>query len=317
MVTEYSFDRINYQGSPSDLVTQICDDFKIGQLQFYLVPPMGYEDLNVALRTSEGEFFAKIFASSRDEADVRRYITTMEKVLNARITHPALYLAPDGTYLHEIPINNSPLRMVLMQFIDGGTILEGGRILTNQERQQLIQQTALINSLGYKPKPVYDSWAIVNFLAEFERKRHTLAPGEENVIGRVADQFNQVCLTDLPQAFVHGDIRSSNAMRNTQGELYVIDFAVANWQPRIVELAVLLSELFFNPDHPQKTFDWVTSEYQKYAQLMPEEIALLPLFIQVGHAMNLLGASFEKAAGNTSKENNTWLQFGRNGLGLL
>lgn len=105
-------------------------------------------------------------------------------------------------------------------------------------------------------------------------------------------------------------------MRRIKGELSIIDFAVANWQPRIVELAVLLSDLFLNQANPTRALDWITNEYQKYHKLTLEELEYLPLFIRVSHAMNVLGASYERAQGNTLGENNEWLKLGRIGLGL-
>lgn len=208
MAAESFFDRINFHGSPLELATRICSDYKIGKLLSFSVPPMGYEDLNLVLTTPKGPYFDKVFASSRDDAGVKRYVATMEKVLEEKVLHPSLYPTLEGGHLHEIPTNDVPLRMVLMEYIDGGTVLESRRNLTITERRQLIYQAALINSIDYKPDPVHDSWAIMSFVTEFNRKRGSLAPKEEIVIGQLAEDFGQVPFPNLPQAFVHGDIRS-------------------------------------------------------------------------------------------------------------
>jgi Ser/Thr protein kinase RdoA (MazF antagonist) len=316
MSSESFFNRVNFSGSPLELASQICTDYGIGQLQGFTVPPMGYEDLNIALRTSEGVYFAKVFSSFRDETAAKRYVTTMETVLNAGVNHPFLYRGPEGSNLHQIPAEGDHLRMVLMQYIDSGTVLENDQPLTIPERHHLIHQATVINSLDYRPKFVYDSWAIMNLPSQFDLKKTALSKEDELVIGHIADKFNDIPLSDLPSAFVHGDIRSSNVMKGNAGELHIIDFAVANWQPRVVELAVLLSEIFFDEANPTSDPSWVINEYQRYLKLSEEELKYLPLFVQVGHAMNVLGACYEKAQGNTLGENSEWLRKGRKGLGF-
>lgn len=106
-------------------------------------------------------------------------------------------------------------------------------------------------------------------------------------------------------------------MKNKEGKLYIIDFAVSNWYPRIVELAVLASELFFDPDSVEKTnenFQWLLAEYQKYHRLTPEEFTALPVLVRAAHAMNVLGASYEALQGNALGENNAWFALGKKGL---
>lgn len=70
--------RINYQGNLNLILSKVCQDFKIGQYQTYEVVPIGYEDLNLILKTNKGKFFVKIFASFRDEKECQRYIKIME-----------------------------------------------------------------------------------------------------------------------------------------------------------------------------------------------------------------------------------------------
>jgi Ser/Thr protein kinase RdoA (MazF antagonist) len=315
MSAESFFDRVNFQGDPNDLVQKICDDYRLGEPASFSVPAMGYEDLNIALKTPRGPRFAKLFASSRTKKESRRIVGSIEKALNAGVIHPRIFVDHTGHPLHAVTGFGDPIWMVLMDYVDGGTVLESGKPLQGVERQRIIQQAALINSLDYYPARIHDSWAVVNLPAEFKHKREALTPSEDMVIKRVLDRFTQVP-KKLPRAFVHGDIRSSNVMRSNNGNLYIIDFAVSNRQPRIVELAVLLTDLFYDLKNPISTYEWVVTEYQKHQKLTEEELDCLPIFIQASHAMNVLGAQYERAQGNTLNENNEWLRLGRLGLGI-
>jgi Ser/Thr protein kinase RdoA (MazF antagonist) len=125
-------------------------------------------------------------------------------------------------------------------------------------------------------------------------------------------------IKQLPHRLVHGDIIKTNVMKDKTGKIYIIDFSVANFYPRIQELAVLLCNIFFDENHPDTFMDnykLALDEYQKGIPLTPLEISSLPLYVKVAHAMHVLCATYEKEAkGNDSAENRYWLELGRKGL---
>ena len=59
----------------------------------------------------------------------------------------------------------------------------------------------------------------------------------------------------------------------------------------------------------------VLEEYQKTTQLTSRELAELPFYIKLAHAMHVLGGSYEKKAKNNhSEENEYFLTIGKAGL---
>lgn len=97
----------------------------------------------------------------------------------------------------------------------------------------------------------------------------------------------------------------------------VIDFAVANYCPRVIELAVMAVDLLFNSNDVEAfPSNWQTAlnGYQEKIQLTDKELQVLPIFVKVAHAMHIIGGTREKAEGNTSEENEYWLNKGRVGL---
>ena len=83
-------------------------------------------------------------------------------------------------------------------------------------------------------------------------------------------------------------------------------------------LAVLSCNLFFNPankKNSQDNIEILLKEYQKAIKLTNEELNVLPIYIELAHAMHLLCANFDKVVNkNTSEENEYWLNQGRTGL---
>lgn len=316
--TEKFLKRIEFQGEFAQLMSQVCADYRIGGYRSYAIIPFGYEDLNVILDTNRGKYFAKLFSAFRSLDDCRRYVGVIEKMLEADVSHPVLYQSSQG-YLHQIKKDGSEIRLCLMQYIDGQTFYELRRKPNQEEGRFLIEQAARINKTDYRPPFVYDSWAIVNFLTEFDKKENTLESEDREAVAPLVKRFKELPIDTLPHSLVHGDIITTNVMKDDKGKLYIVDFAVSNWYPRIQELAVLLCDLFFDTTSPgefMNKYNWAVEEYQKHIRLSPEELKELPLFARVAHAMHILGASNEKSKGNTQEENENWLELGRKGLEL-
>lgn len=206
-----------------------------------------------------------------------------------------------------------------MEFIEGQSFYETGQKPTDEEGIFLVEQAAKINGINYHPTFVYDGWAISNFLTEYERNEQNLEKEDRLAIEGFVKNFRELDINSLPHSLVHGDLISTNVMKDRNNRLYIIDFSVANSYPRIQELAVLLCDLFFDPSSPEaflKKYNWAAGEYQKHIKLTPEELKALPIFAQAAHAMHVIGASSERVNGNTEGENSSWLELGRKGLKL-
>jgi Ser/Thr protein kinase RdoA (MazF antagonist) len=309
--------RIGYKGDIKPVILQICKDFSLSEYISHKVILMGYEDFNLILTTDKGKYFIKMFATFRTEKESRSYVDTMVKVLEAGVNHPKLYQSQQG-YFHKITADNTQISLCVMEFIDGVSFYEEKLKATLEEMRLLVQQAALINKIDLKPKFVHDSWAIVNFLDEYKNKKQYLDAADRELIEPLAQQFSILNLDELPHCFVHGDIIKTNVIKETNGKLYIIDFSVSSYYPRVQELAVLLCNLLFDEDNPETfndNYKLALEEYQKYITLTKKEIEILPLYVRVAHVMHVICATYEKAAnGNNSVENEYWINLGRIGL---
>jgi len=309
--------RINFHGDLKDVSMLICKDYNLGEFKSNEIILIGYEDFNFILETSKGKYFVKTFANFRKMDDCKRYIDIMEKAMEAKIATPKLIKSKKG-YLYITEINNTKLRLCVMEFIDGKNLFESREKLNDMEIKFISNQAALINSLKIKPNFIYDRWAIVNFLKEFEEKGKSLSNDDLKILKPLINEFKQLNIEKLPHCFVHGDIIAPNVIKDKYGKLWIIDFSVSNYYPRVQELAVLACNLYFNEDSKEKTIknlEIALKEYQKIIKLTEEELSILPLFIKLAHAMHVLCAGFEKnIRNNTSIENEYFLNQGRIGL---
>ena len=309
-------ERIKFRGDLKNVLTQVCQDFDLGDLVEYKIVEMGYEDFNIILTANQGKYFIKIFSDFRSDKECQGYIDRITSCLRAGVNVPKLYKANDG-YLYMVEIDGYKFRLAVMEFIVGKSYYESQEKVGEDEKREIIRQAALINSIDFKPAYVYDSWAIVNFVAEYEKKREIIGSDLPAVIGQLYEQFKKVPIDVLPHCHVHGDIMTTNVIKDKNNKLYIVDFGCSNYYPRISELAVLLCDILFDNDKDadQQNYDLLLREYQRYIELTDLELKYLPLFRQVGFAMYVLNGLYEKKAfGNNSSENEHWISLGLIGL---
>ena len=143
-------------------------------------------------------------------------------------------------------------------------------------------------------------------------------PEEDLVLIKpLISKFEELNIERLPHCFVHGDIISTNVIK-AKNKLWIIDFAVSNYYPRIQELAVLSCNLFFDEESKKNSTENLKialKEYQEIVSLTQNEIKALPTYIELAHGMHLLSANYEKVKNNNqTKENEYWINQGRIGL---
>jgi len=274
----------------------------------------GYEDCNVIIGTEKGRFLAKMFAKTRTPEDISRYTTIMQKVIEAGVNHPELVTTSDGKKIYR----DAGIALVLMHFVEGKTFLELNRAPNNDELKAVIEQAAKVNYIDYKPPYLSDSWAIPNIKTMFERVKKFIEPDDLKLVEQAVQQYEQIPVNDLPHAFVHGDFTKANIVKADNGQIYVLDFSVANWYPRIQELAVIVANLMHDKNDPRslkEKCDYVVELYGQFDTLTDEETQHLSAYALAGISMELLGGLQEKYINShDSEETAFWIATGREGL---
>lgn len=309
--------RIGYRGKLEEISYAVCKSFNLGEFSSNDLILIGYEDFNFALETTKGKYFVKVFANFRSDKDCQRYVDIVAEAINAKVNTPKLFKSEQG-YLHKVEIRDCNLRLCVMEHIEGQDIFSLGETLNPSEMKAIAQQAALINSIDIKPQPIYDSWAIVNFLEEFRKTKKYLSARDLELVQPLVQEFKDLRIKELPHCFVHGDIITTNVMRDNKNKLWIIDFSVSNYYPRIQELAVLACNLFFDAESKTKSennLNVALEEYQKKIKLTDKELTALPAYVKLAYAMHIIGATYATSVeNNTSEENKYWLQQGREGL---
>ena len=217
-------------------------------------------------------------------------------------------------------IKDVVFRFCVFEYINGENLftLRHQYQISEDEIRFLSCQAALINLLDIKPKLIYDDWAITSLHREFKEKGKYLEKEDYEIIERIDKEFEKLDLGKLPHCFVHGDILSQNVVRGKDGKLFIIDFSVSNYYPRIQELATFACDILFDEDDEERSernLKIALEEYQKITKLTEREIETLPLYMQFAFVMDVLLTNYEKIVeNNNAEENEFFLKIGRAGL---
>jgi Ser/Thr protein kinase RdoA (MazF antagonist) len=307
-------DRLAYSGNLEPVIERLCAAYGVGTPAGSSVIEVGYEDCNVVLETDQDKYLAKMFAKTRTPEDIARYANTMEKVVEAGINHPELLTTNSG----DITYSDSGITLVLMRFIEGSTYFELDRAPDAEERKAVLEQAAKVNDIDYKPDYIFDSWAIPNIRAMFDKVRQFVEPDDLKLVEQAMARYEAIPVDDLPHCFVHGDFTKTNVLKGDDGRVYILDFSVANWYPRIQELSVIAANLLYDDGDDSSLEDRcnkVANEYSQYNSLTSDERRHLPAYALAGIAMEFMGAHQEKYInGNNTGETDYWLNLGREGL---
>ncbi len=120
------------------------------------------------------------------------------------------------------------------------------------------------------------------------------------------------------RAFVHGDFTKANVLKGNDSKIYILDFSVSNWYPRMQELAVIAANLLHDEKHTsslRERCDLVYTNYNLLNPLTKLEHDNLFTYSVAGLAMELLGSYQERFInGNDNEETRFWYNLGREGL---
>ena len=309
--------RIGFNGNLKEISKIICRNFNLGDFLGCEIILIGYEDFNFSLKTANGKFFVKVFSNKRTLDDCKRNVDVVVKSIEAGVSVPKLYKSEQG-YLHILKSDQSTLRLCVMDFIDGKDFFTSKAAVTKEDMLSLAYQASLINFINIKPPKIYDSWAITNFPLEFEKKNQYLEKEDLELIEPLFEKFQKLKVETLPHCFAHGDIIRTNVIKDKNNKIWIVDFSVSNYYPRIQELAVLACDILFNKDNKEEgeqNLKDALEEYQKTIKLTPRELESLPTYIKLAHAMHVLCATYEKKVNNNNTEENKYfLNIGKSGL---
>lgn len=307
--------RINLNTALENISELICRNYSLGKFISNELVTIGYEDYNYRLTTVNGKYFVKIFNKGRTSQDIKNYLARIRAVAKSKICFPKPLLF-NGDITLPLDYAENHYDICVFEYICGKNYYELKTKPSRDVIKELAKQTAMINNLNIKPEFIYDSWAIINFKQEYIKKSKYLTDKYKNEFDRLLIELNNINFENLPKGFVHGDIISTNVIIDKNSKVWIIDFAVSNYLPRIIDLAVISCNMCLVEESKDKTYKNISlllSEYNKYNKLTNYELEMFGTFYQLANAMHILQAQYFIQTYGDSEENQYWLNEGITG----
>ena len=304
--------RIGLNTDLKNISEQICSQYNLGGFISNELITIGYEDYNYYLTTTKGKYCVKIFNNIRTRQDIVNYLERIRVVANSQINAPKP-LKINNDIVLELDYKKNHYDICVFEYIDGKNYFELNQKASKEIIKELAKQTAMINQLDIKPDFIYDSWAIINFEEEYKNKREYLSDKYKEEFDKLLTKFKCIDLDKLPKGFVHGDIISTNVMLDSTNKVWIIDFAVSNYLPRIIDLAVISCNMCLDNSSKENTYENIAllvSEYNKYTPLSEYELSAFRTFYKLANAMHILQTQYIIKTDGDSAENKYWLNEG-------
>lgn len=308
--------RIGLNTDLKNISLEICKRYDLGNFISNELIEIGYEDYNYYLTTSRGKYCVKIFSKARTSEDVNNYLERIRAVANSNINAPKPLLI-NGDINLSLKYQQNNYEICVFEYIDGKNFFQLQENPSIDTIKELAKQTAMINNLDIEPNFIYDSWAIINFEEEYSKKREYVSPEYKEQFDRLLEELRKIDFDRLPKAFVHGNIISTNVMVDKDSKIWIIDFAVSNYLPRIIDLAVISCNMCLDKDSKERTYENISlllSEYNKYNKLSEYELETFGIFYKIANAMHILQTQYIIKTDGDSEENQYWLNEGIIGM---
>lgn len=304
--------RINLNTDLNNISKQICIQYDLGEFVSNELITIGYEDYNYYLTTSKGKYCVKIFNKERTKDDIKNYLDRIRAIANSEINSPKPLIVNNDIVL-SLNYDNNYYDICVFEYINGKNYYEIGEKPNGDIIKEIAKQTAMIHNINVKPDFIYDAWAIINFKEEYTKKKNYLDDNYKEEFDKLLLEVNNMDIDKLPKAFVHGDIISTNVMLDINSKIWIIDFAVSNYLPRIIDLAVISCNLCLDKESKEKTYENISillNEYDKYNKLSDYEIEVFGTFYKLANAMHILQTQFIICTDGDSDENQYWFNEG-------
>lgn len=310
--------RINLNISLEHLSQIVCKEYNLGEFVDNQLIEIGYEDYNYILTTKNGKYVVKVFSNDRTYNNALELAERAHVAFENGVSCPRIHKTKDNKCLFLLSLGNVEFRLLVMDYINGKDFFTLKELPNNKELELIATELAKLNTIEYRPPFIYDKWAIINFIEEYNKNISLVDDEDKPLIDKAYKAFKSCDFSKLTYGFVHGDIIETNVMRDNNGNLYFIDFSVSNYLPRIVDMAVTICDLCLDLEDIEtsklraKRF---VDSYEKTSPLSNYEKECLRKFIVCHQAITILETIREKKIEhNNSEENELFLQKGKQGL---
>lgn len=308
-------DRPDIRGSLDDFLQHVSYVFQLGTIRKFLRFPLGYQELNIKLETSQGVYVVKTFSKEKPLSRVKENIQGYLEFSKMGVPMPRLQVTKNHESILITKGKHQEVYSCVMEYFEGKSFLK--LPITKRDVMKITRFMAYMHQSKLKPTHYYDTLGIVNFRHIYDQQAHILPVQEKNEIKRILEEFQQINLAKFRQSVIHGTLERENVLRDAQEAYCILDLGCMDYNASIVDMATFLANFTINMNGKEtvQMIRDVVAEYQRLQALTTDERLALPLLIKTQYAILVIGMMHAlRTERDDSKQTKHWLEFGKHGL---
>lgn len=309
------FTRVDSTLPLAQVLKDTAKAFALGEIQKATPIVTGYQDCNIDLETSKGKFVVKIFASDKTKQRVTDVVTGYVKSKKAGIPVPALVEATDGSFLLETPGATHTSTICVFSYFEGKPLTKTP--VTDEDLIALTKMTAVMHGMQKPITRYYDTMGIANIATEYKKKSEALSPDEQAKITPIVNKVTRLNLSTFPQSIIHGTLEKENVLKNSAGELCLLDLGCMDYNASVLDIATMLANftLYISDEKRKHISQLIIDTYQQSRTLTPLELTALPALIRAQYAAYIIAMTYHmRKEHDMTKQTQTWLDRGWDGI---
>ncbi|HLD25323.1 MAG TPA: phosphotransferase [Patescibacteria group bacterium] len=305
------FSRVDSRTPLPDLLKHVAERFELGTVNHYEPILTGYQECNIDLTTTNGRYVVKIFSKEKTKLRIDDIIWGYMH-LKKDIPLPVIKPTKDGHHVLEIP---GPSYLCVFDYFEGKPLTQTP--ITDADLSSL---TLSLSSLHKNPKTIdhyYDTMGIVNVAREYALKKDALFPDEQSLIEPVITKLQRIKLSSFRQSIIHGSMEKENVLKNSAGELCILDLGCMDYNASILDIATFIANftVYLNEEKRKNFTELILTTYQQSHPLTRDELTALPTLIRAQYVAYIIVMTHKmRKLHDMTKQTQTWLDRGWGGL---
>lgn len=308
---EKIFERIGKEINLENLSKEICRVYKLGDYKEYKLILVGIDDLSYFLDTTTGKYIVKIINHEKTNVEIDEFIQKNSVITENNIKAPKL-IAYDENYLFTYDMDGLHINLVVMEYIDGSDLYSINKQITKQDIEKLIDILIPLHKIEDKiENKEYDEYCFMKIKEDYKKTKEVLPKSIKEQVEQTIGDFEKIELEKLPKCFIHGDLISSNIMKDKNKNLYLIDFYQSGIGLRILDIVKVLNSVIDNYKYENDTEEleqYFLKQYNKKMPLTAYELEVLPILRKIDVCVGMMMETFDAIEGRDNEENQYWLE---------
>lgn len=308
---EKIFERIGKEINIENLSENVCRYYKLGDYKDHKLILVGIDDLSYFLDTTNGRYVVKIINHEKTNEEINEFVKKSIAITKNNIRAPKL-IEYEGEYLFKYNIDDLHINLVVMEYIDGSDLYSINKQITKEDIEKLIDILMPLHKIEDKiENKEYDEYCFMKIKEDYQKTKNVLPKDIKEQVEKMVKKFDEIELEKLPKCFIHGDLISTNIMKDKNKDLWLIDFYQSGIGLRILDIVKVLNSVIDNYKYENDTEEleqYFLEQYNKKMPLTTYELEALPILRKIDVCVGMMMETFDAIEGRDNDENQYWLE---------